>query len=259
MRIARKDEGLDMLDYTLHKDIPVPLYYQLKLQLLADIKEGRLQVGDMLPPECDLCTHLGVSRPTVRQAMSELVSEGYLVRHKGKGTFVAAPAVRPVDARFFQRLQSFNDEMIQKGLVPSTQVLGVELVTDRTDIAASLRLGEDHRLIHLTRLRSADGQPLVVVETWLPYARFRGIEVEDFDEKSLYALMEQRYGVCVERCTRQFEATNVSPEDAKLLGMEAGGAVCRVYTLAFYQDEPVEYSVARYRGDRNIFSVELYR
>ena len=55
------------MNYTLHKDIPVPLYYQLKLQILADIREGRLKVGDMIQPECDLCRQLGVSRPTVRQ------------------------------------------------------------------------------------------------------------------------------------------------------------------------------------------------
>lgn len=247
------------LDYTLHKDIPVPLYYQLKLQLLADIREGRLQVGDMLPPECDLCKSLGVSRPTVRQAMSELVAEGHLTRCKGKGTFVAAPSVRPVDARFFSGLQSFNEEMLQKGLVPSTQVLSVEVVDDRPDIAQNLRLTGDTRLVHLSRLRSANDQPLVVVETWLPYKRFAGIEREDLVRNSMYALMEEKHGVRVDRCTRQFEAASVSPEDARLLGMEAGRAVCRVYTLAYCSDEPVEYSVARYRGDRNIFTVELFR
>lgn len=253
------EDSTQMMDYTLHKDIPVPLYYQLKLQILADIKESRLRVGDMLPPECELCKKLGVSRPTVRQAMGELVAEGHLTRCKGKGTFVAAPPVRPVDARFFQGLQSFNEEMLQKGLAPSTRVLALEMVSDRADIAASLRMQDDQRLIHLSRLRSANGQPLVVVETWLPYGRFRGLMEEDFQVRSLYALMEQRYGVRVDRATRQFEAASVSPEDARLLGMDAGRAVCRVYTLAYCQDEPVEYSVARYRGDRNIFTVELYR
>lgn len=52
-----------MLNYTLHKDIPVPLYYQLKLQILADIKEGRLHVGDMLPPECELCKEMASAGP----------------------------------------------------------------------------------------------------------------------------------------------------------------------------------------------------
>ena len=111
----------------------------------------------------------------------------------------------------------------------------------------------------IRRLRSANDLPLVVVETWLSYARFEGLEQEDFIHNSLYALMEEKYGVRVDRCTRQFEASGVSPDDARLLEMEASRAVCRVHTLAFCKDEPVEYSVARYRGDRNVFTVELFR
>ena len=180
-----------MLNYTLHKDIPVPLYYQLKLQILADIKEGRLHVGDMLPPECELCKEMGISRPTVRQAMGELVAEGHLTRCKGKGTFVSAPSVRPVDARFFQGLQSFNEEMLQKGLAPSTRVLALEMVSNREDIAATLRLAEDKRLIHLSRLRSADGQPLVVVDNGLPGLPFSAVTMDN--RAAIFAAVEHLY------------------------------------------------------------------
>ena len=78
-------------------------------------------------------------------------------------------------------------------------------------------------------------------------------------EKEIYDLMDARYGVRVDRARRQFEAADASPEDALLLDMEAGRAVCRVRTLAYCGQEPVEYSLARYRGDRNSFTVELYR
>ena len=172
---------------------------------------------------------------------------------------MAAPAERPVDARFFQRLQSFNEEMLQKGLTPSTRVLCAEVTGGRPDVAGELGLAQDAPLIHLTRLRAADGQPLVVVDTWLPGARFAGLEREDFARDSLYALLDARYGVRVDRACRQFEAADASPEDARLLDMEAGRAVCRVRTLAYCGQEPVEVSLARYRGDRNSFTVELYR
>ena len=68
------------------KGIPVPLYYQIKQGILQAIQEGALKVEDMIPTEAELCEICGISRPTIRQALGELVSEGYLYRLKGKGT-----------------------------------------------------------------------------------------------------------------------------------------------------------------------------
>lgn len=127
----------------------------------------------MIQPECDLSGSWASAVPTVRQAMSELVAEGHLSTAQGQGYVCGAARYAPVDARFFQGLQSFHDEMIQKGLVPSTEVLEVKMVTDRPDAAKFLELGEDKRLIHLCRLRSANDRKLVVVDTWLSYGRFR--------------------------------------------------------------------------------------
>ena len=143
--------------------------------------------------------------------------------------------------------------------MPSTEVLEVKMVTDRPDAANFLELGEDKRLIHLCRLRSANDRKLVVVDTWLSYGRFRTLMNEDFASKSLYGLLEAKYGVRVDRAVRQFEAADASPEDAWMLEMEPGRAICRVQTRAYSGDEPIEFSLARYRGDRNIFTVELFR
>ena len=73
-------------EINLDKNIPIPLYYQLKQQLLSLIEAGRLSEGDMLPPENELCVMFSVSRPTIRQSFNELVAEGYLTRSKGRGT-----------------------------------------------------------------------------------------------------------------------------------------------------------------------------
>lgn len=240
---------------TLQKNIPVPLYYQLKQNLLAQMQAGALPPGEMLPPENEMCRQLGVSRPTVRQALGELVQEGYLVRRKGKGTFVCPP---PVTGRFFQRLQSFNAEMTQKGLCPSTQVLRCEKLTGRAEIAVNLGLPPGEALLHIKRLRLADCQPLVVVDTCLPYGPFRWLMHENLTHDSLYDLLEAK-GTRVDRVTRQIEAISAAPEDARLLQTEPGKAVCLVKSLASVGSTPVEYSVARYRGDRNKFTVELFR
>lgn len=241
----------------LDKGIPVPLYYQLKKQILAAIEGGRLQVGAMLPTESELCEGLGISRPTIRQALSELVSEGYLYRLKGKGTFVAQPKI---DGHFFQKLESFNQEMLAKGLTPSTQVLHLGLVPASDRIAERLGLAVGEPLLQLTRLRFADGEPIVYLDTYLPHARFPGLEARDFVNCSLYAILERDYAVRVSRVQRRIESVNATAQESEVLRCAKNAALCLVKTVAYTaENEPVEYSAARYRGDRNQFTVDLYR
>ena len=76
----------------LNKTIPIPLYFQLKELILADIKSGKSPYGSMIPTENEFVTVLNVSRTTVRQAITELVQEGWLYRVKSKGTFVSEPS-----------------------------------------------------------------------------------------------------------------------------------------------------------------------
>lgn len=259
MRFERRvtDMCLHELLRSFSKKSPIPLYYQLKSELLRQIKSGELQAGDMIPSEAEFCEILGISRPTVRQALSELVSEGYLSRQKGRGTFVTRPKI---DGRFFQKLESFNREMLQKGLTPSTQVLQFEVQPATPDICLRLNIPEGGKAIYLKRLRFADGEPLVLLETYLPYVPFAGLLKEDLERDSLYALLEERYGACVTRVFREMEAVNATPSEAHLLKITRNQAICLVHTIAYTREETaVEYSVARYRGDRNRFSVELYR
>jgi len=243
--------------FAVDKDIPIPLYYQLKLRIQGLIGSEELRVGDMLPPENELCRHLGVSRPTVRQALSELVAEGWLTRQKGKGTFVSHPKI---DVRFLQKLDSFNDQMRQKGLAPTTKVLSLGKVPGVRRINEGLGLEPDEPLISLMRLRYGDGEPVVSVDTFIPYNRYPAILEHDLEAGSLYERLETLYGARICRVHREIEAANANRAEAELLGIESGSAICLVRTLGYTDaDVPVEYSMARYRGDRNKFSIDLYR
>ena len=150
--------------------------------------------------------------------------------------------------------------MQQKGLIPSTEVLGLQRVFDCPEASEKLNLPLSAPLIHLKRLRKADNEPIVVLDTYLPYQLFEGLMGEDFIHNSLYPVLERRYNTVVERVHRQIEAVNATEKDAELLHIAVGAAVCLVKTTAFtIAGRPVEYSIARYRGDRNQFSIELYR
>ena len=249
--------GLDFGQYAVNKNTPIPLYYQLKIRISDMIENGDLSIGDMLPTENELCAYLRVSRPTVRQALSELVSEGLLMRKKGKGTFVSKPKV---DVRFLQKLESFNTQMEQKGLHPFTKVLTVDVVSGNRRASEAFNLPIDAKLIHISRLRFGNDDPMVWVETYMPYDQFPMMVEQEYAQSSFYERLETLYHVRVLRVTREIEAVNANRQEAELLNIELGKALCLVKTLGFTEEGvPAEYSVARYRGDRNKFSIELYR
>lgn len=248
-------ESVDFMFGKIHKDIPVPMYYQIKQVILTAIKNGLLQPGEMLPIELAFCEQYEVSRPTIRQALNELVIEGYLYRLKGKGTFVSSPKI---EAKFLSKLQNFNDEMLAKGLTPSTKVITFKVISGVQDINNRLKRPNSEKLFYLERVRFANGEPVVYVETFFSYDQFQKLENVDFVSESLYDSMKLKCNCTVARVNRMIEAVSVSQKEATLLEIVKGSAAMLVKTTAFTkQGIPVEYSIARYRGDRNQFSVEL--
>ena len=242
----------------LDKNIPIPLYYQLKKQLLSLIESGALRGGDQLPSEKELCEKLNVSRPTIRQAFGELSNEGYLNRFKGNGTFVSAPKV---SARFFNKLESFNYEMQMKGKTPTSKVLLLEKTSTFPKANEALGLSIEEPLIHLARLRFADDVPLVLVDTFLPYTQFPRLLDVNFETHSLYSVLEKEYNTYVHRVSREIQAVPARRKEAELLQCSQNQALILVESLAYAvgKTKPTEFSIARYRGDINTFSVEVHR
>ena len=248
-----------MLDsISLDKNIPIPLYYQLKKQILFLIDSSIIKEGEMLPPENELCRMLNVSRPTIRQAFAELVNEGYLNRYKGKGTFVSTPKVND---RFFSKLETFHDEMVEKGYNPNTLVIKLDKIKGPLEANERLSISLDAPLIYLSRVRSVDAVPLVYVETFLPYDEYKELMKVDFRVSSLYDSLEKMYNKRVNRVRREFVAVSAQKKEAELLQTTRNKALLLVKTVAYSGDalNPVEFSIARYRGDLNKFNVEVSR
>ena len=239
----------------LNRDVPIPLYYQLKQFILGQIGSGEWPAGSQLPSEHQLCEKFGVSRPTVRQAIGELTAEGHLVR-KHRRISVPTPKLEGI---FFSILQTFDAEMRAKNLRPTTNVLTLDVRT--FDVAArKLELKPGTPFIYLERLRFADGDPVVWVETYLPHESMAGLLSVDFEQASLYETIESRYQIRIERVSRIFEATLANARESQVLQIKKGSPICLVRSIAYTQhDEPIEFSVARYRGDKSQFRVEITR
>ena len=242
----------------LDRTIPIPLYYQLKQYMIQSIESGTLKEGELVPPEEELCSLLEVSRPTIRQAFLELAREGYLNRVKAKGTFITHPKI---SGEFFQKIESFNQEMTRKGLIPKTVVLSKEEIEVYPEISSKLKnLGRDQRAIQIERLRFANDQPIVYVKTFLTADRFRSILQEDLVHQSLYEILEKKLGISISRVSRQIHAVAADSYVAEHLHVEEHTPLLYVSTVAYDQsNEPIEYSLASYRSNLYEMNIDLYR
>lgn len=247
---------MSLFDHKIDKASPVPLYYQLKELLLAEIKGGSYQVEGTIPTEKEIGEAFDISRTTVRQAITEMVQEGWLYRVKSKGTFVKQ---RKINQDFIQRLESFNEQMLRSGMRPSTKLLDFQLMDAPQEVAERLRLKTENRVFFLYRMRFANDFPIVTLKTYVPYEACPELGLYDLEKESLYGILSKRPESRVHHVTRLVEAVEADATDEGYLHIEKGKPIQHFTSIGYTeQDIPVEYSLARYRGDRSSFQVTVY-
>lgn len=240
----------------IDRNIPVPLYYQLKTLILEEIQNGNYPYGSKMPTEMEISHALELSRTTVRQAITELVSEGWLYRQKSKGTFVSRPKI---SQDFIQKLESFNDQMNRLGKVPRTEVMEMTVIDNDEDTRTHLNLDPEDKVIKLYRRRFADEEPLVLITTYLPYKVCKGILGVDLNVRPLYEVLEQDEDTKISYVKRRIEAVEATKEDGENLNMKKGKPILYFKSIGYnIKDEPIEYSLARYCGDRSAFEITVF-
>jgi GntR family transcriptional regulator len=225
-------------------DSSEPKYYAVKRHLLEFI--GSLEPGSAVPTERELATDMLTSRTTVRQALSELVVEGRLVRRQGSGTYVAEPKITwPL------YLGSFTEQVKASGFKPSAQVLATSRVPAAAELAAQLGLPARAPVYKIERLRLADAWPIAVETSWLPAERFPGLSRQIRQEGSLYALLAQRYDTKLHTAEETIETAPATPREAGPLRVDIGSPMLVVSRQNFDSEgTPVELGRSWFRGDR---------
>lgn len=226
----------------------------LKENILDKIISGHYEVGSIIPKEVDLAEEYGVSRPTVRQAIQALASEGYLERKQRIGTKVLR---KKIDQEFTQTLLSFNTEMAKKGVRPETKVISFSEIKPNEEVRTALNLDEDDTVYCLVRLRFADDNPVVIVTTYLPAKYLPNLMDYDFGKVSLYAVLEEaRYGV--KSISRSLDISFADELTSELLNINVNAPLFYFKSIGRTEKNiPVEYSIARYRSDINTFRFEV--
>jgi DNA-binding GntR family transcriptional regulator len=236
---------------TLDHASPVPLYHQAARALEQAIEDGRLPRGTKLDSELDLAERLGISRPTMRAAIKQLVDKGLLVRRRGIGTMVAPKPVRRAVA-----LTSLYDDLKQAGREPQTRVLALEEALCPPDVAEHLGLGPTAPVLRFDRLRVAGSDPIALMHNVVP-AGLLEIEKEDLERTGLYDLFRGS-GIAPHIATQRVGARKAGAEEAELLEIEPGDPVLTMARIAYDTNgRPVEYGSHCYPAESYWFEMML--
>jgi GntR family transcriptional regulator len=233
-------------DRALRSNARLPLYAQLKEELIAAIARGDLAPGDRILSQRVLCERYGMSHMTVRRAISELLNEGVLYAIPGKGLYVTEPKQEAEPL-----LIGFSEDMARRGMAASSQVLAAEIVGASTVLASALGVTVGTSLVHLRRLRLADREPMAIQSSYLPHALCPGLLDCDLEHGSLFAMLRDEYRLRLVDGTTTAEAALADTEQARLLGLRLPAAVLIVEQLTYLESgQAIEFVRSAYRADR---------
>ncbi|MDQ0203640.1 GntR family transcriptional regulator [Pectinatus haikarae] len=258
--VRNKNLDIDYFKSTFHfsAEKNIPLYEQLIAYIKIQIQQGVLKPGDQMITENDLCGALNISRTTVRQCMNRLVEEGLLIRQRGRGSFIANPKLK----RNINYLYNFTENMRSIGASPTSVVLTKEVsnITNK-QLITSLQLPEtDPRAFHLLRLRCANGTPLLLENTYIPYYLCSGIEQFNFEAVSLYDTLSSHYSLNLYHASETIEAIIIKGAVAKLLKCSSNTPGYQIERVSHLDSGYVfELTTSTTRADKCIFRLELYK
>ncbi len=235
----------------LDRSGPVPLYFQVAQKIEGAIMNGTLPAGSRLENEVSLGDRLGLSRPTVRRAIQDLVDKGLLVRRRGIGTQVVHGQVtRGVE------LTSLYEDLSRSGQKPSTKIINYKITKADAKISEQLGVAVGSPVLYLQRVRFADKVAVSIMENWLP-EDFTDITQEELNEHGLYQIMRGR-GVTIRVAKQKIGARKSSSFESTVLEIDKNSALLTMDRTAYDNSgRAVEFGHHCYRPDLYSFEATL--
>lgn len=243
-----------MNTFSIDKNNPMPLYYQLQQTIIEKINEGIYKENESIPPEQYIIKESGLSRTTVRQAIENLVTEGYLEKRRGIGTFVIS---RQKNMWNLEKLRSFREEFESKGSTSSTKLLSLKKIKSTKELERIFG-DEIMSFYELKRLRYLNEVPVILVTTYVPEKYVKGLEQYNLSDQSLFDIMVKDYGFTIGFAEKEFRAKRVEPQDSELLNIGKHDPIQHVKTTTYSEGGfPIEYSISRDRGDLSVYKIKI--
>jgi len=231
----------------------IALHHQIKEDLFLHLRSGRWPPGFELPPEALLCKHYGVSRGTVRRAVGDLVTEGYIERHRGRGSFVSRPKL---ESGVVGSYKSFR--IIGPPLDPGGRVLACRRVRALKDVASMLGRDAGVSIWQLERVRFTDRVPVSLQTSFIPVDLCSDLSRHDLRARHLVDVLRDEYGVQLASAVEYVEPTVADGYTAKALRIASRTPLFQIERVTSAPDgSVVEYRRAVLRGDVYRYRIEL--
>ena len=247
------DKMIFFKEKEIDKNSPIPIYYQLKEILLEFIKYS--EIGTALPTEHQLCVRYQISRPTTRQALREVENSGNVKKIKGKGIFIIS---EPKIDQFLINIEDFEDSMKRHGHITKAKILELSETVNDSRGCSALKVPMGTKLFVLRRVIYGNDVPMVLSLSYLPAAKFPDFKKMDFVNKSLLEIIKDEYCYDICKVTKSLESKLIGDFEAELFGVKMGFPIQYVETTCYIdKDTPIEFTMERYRADKNKFNIIL--
>lgn len=244
--------------YRIDKNSYVSIYIQLKQLLKNLILEKQFKPDEKIPSENELGRHFSISRMTVRQAIKELIAEGYLYIRRGEGTFVC----RVEKIQQLIKLDGFSREMTRLGYKPSSRILLAKKLDDYDSFREayySLGKGKHDFVVLIRRVLFLDNTPYALENSYLDAKIGEPLLGRTFKpEFSIYRYIEDECGIVLAKANHIIEPVLVDKATADLLEIKKGEPVLRLKGTTYTRDGvPTEYLESVYRGGKYQLNIEI--
>lgn len=210
-----------------------------------------LKAGERLPGERELSKRIGVARMTLRRAIEGLITDGFLERRPGSGTY----ARRPIVAAEF-RLASFSEEMRRRGIRPSSRIISFRRSKANQQISRKLQIEVGTEVFVCVRLRLADDQAIALETLAIPVELIPKLEESDFQDSFYYSL-SKKFGIRVTEAKSTISAISTSKTNADYLGIAQNKPCLQVDMIDRDQfGRILMYARCIYRSDRYEVQIE---